>query len=95
MEVFAGTMGSMTGAIGFLPFFLLNHAASKKLIKDSTQVFRYTMLSPLISFALILAGIFICWLLAPVYLVIFAVTCVAVFLVGTSIFVTILVRAEK
>jgi len=88
-------MGSLTGVIGFLPFLVLNRMAEAKLIKDSNKVFRYTMLSPLVSFALILAGIFICWLLAPVYLVIFAVACVSVFLVGTSIFVAILVKATK
>jgi len=95
LEVIAGIVGSIAGVIGFLPYFLLNRMTEKKLVKDSTRIFRYTMLSPLISFALILAGIFSCWLLASEYLVIFAVTCVTVFLVGTGIFVAVLVRAAK
>jgi len=95
LEVIAGTMGGLTGVLGFVPFYLFNHKTSRRLIKDSSKAFRFAMVAPLISFALILAGIISCWLLAPGYLVIFAVACITVFLVGIAFFVVRLLKAEK
>jgi len=79
--------------IGFLPYALLAGWIRKKADSQNRRVMKYIILIPFFSIVLMLLAILIFWLLAPDYLVIFAVVSLLVFLIGTA--VTSVIRQKR
>jgi len=89
LEILAGALGCVAGIIGFLPYLLLSDVARRKFVEGGRGALMYTMLALVLSFVLMIAAIAICWYVAFSYLVIFAATCVAVFLILTIVYMVI------
>jgi hypothetical protein len=92
LEVLAGVGGCVAGFAGFAPFLLFGGRLRKSFAEKGTVAFRSALLVPLFSFVVMAAALLVCGLLIPEHLLMFAVPCVVVFLVATSVYVMRLVR---
>ena len=86
MEVLAGVLGCLVGVIGALPYVLLGQAIRRKFIAQGPKAIKLILLIPFLSVVVLLGAFIVFWLLAPGYLMIFAVAGVVVFIVSTVMF---------
>jgi hypothetical protein len=90
--VLAGVCGALAGVLGFIPFLLLTGTIRKRFVEKGAGILRFALLIPALSFILMIAAMVVCWWLAPGSLMVFAVTCIAVFLMGTIVHTVMQVR---
>ncbi|MCL1847063.1 MAG: hypothetical protein FWF91_03745 [Coriobacteriia bacterium] len=93
MEILAAALGGLAGIIGCVPYVLLSRAVRNDSKGAGAVNLALMLMIPVISFILILIAMILCWYLAPQYLLVFAVTCVIVFLLSTGAYV--LAQARK
>jgi hypothetical protein len=92
VEVLAGVLGCLAGLVGFSPFLLFGKRLRERFAQTGTPSFKSVLLVPVLSFILMVAALALCWLLARTLLMIFAVACIVVFLVATTLFTVWLVK---
>jgi hypothetical protein len=92
LEILAGACGGLAGMIGFIPFLLLSGVVRRKFVEKGGGIFGFFLLVPLLSFIPMVAAIALCWWLASAYLMIFAVVCIVVFLLATTVYTATRVR---
>jgi hypothetical protein len=86
VDILAGILGVIAGLIGILPFIALSKLMRHHASLRSFGLVPAGLLGTVVSFALLMAALLICATIAHAYLIVFAVACIAVFLVGTCIY---------
>jgi len=92
LEILAGIFGCLIGIIGALPYIIMGRLMRKKFVSQGPRVMLTALLIPLISALLVIAAIFVFWLIVPQYLMIFAVVGIVVFLICTVMFTMLRLR---
>ena len=94
MKVLAGVIGALCGVIGFLPFYFVGENIKKLFVSQDKKSFKYVLLTPLVSFVLMIVAMLICGLVARQYLMVFGIACIAVFFVCITVFVVLRLRKQ-
>ena len=83
LQILAGVFGCLAGIVGVAPYFVMSDVVLKRFIKDSSKSLKFTLLAPVLSFILMIVAMIVFWNLYRQYMIIFAVACVSIFLLGT------------
>lgn len=86
MTVLAGILGGLAGVVGCLPFLLLRGKIHKLFLEQEMKALKFVLLVPLASFLLMILAIIVFWLLVGQNVLIFAIVCVAIFLISAVVF---------
>ena len=87
-----GVLGGLSGLIGFLPFLLLGTVIRQRFIEKGEGALKLAFLVPLISFVPMVLAMLLCWWLAADYMLVFAFTGIAVFLLVTVVYTAMQVK---
>jgi len=85
-------LGGLAGIVGFAPLLLMSDVIQKRFIKRGSKALKHILVAPLISFVLMLVALIVFWYFASQYLIIFAVVCVAVFLMSSIVYTVVQVK---
>ncbi|MCL2882929.1 MAG: hypothetical protein FWF30_00460 [Coriobacteriia bacterium] len=92
LEVLAGILGCLAGVIGALPYILLGQVIRRRFIEQGPKAMKLILLIPFLSVVVLLGAFIVFWMLAPGFLMVFAVAGVIVFIVSTVMFTMLRLR---
>jgi hypothetical protein len=93
--VLAIIVGIVGGFVGSLPFIITRTRLEKRLPSDASGSIIVGMVATFVSFVIMGIEIFLCWLVARVYLLPFALVAIAVFIIVMLGYTMLLVRRFK
>ncbi|MDR1088039.1 MAG: hypothetical protein LBL23_01995 [Coriobacteriales bacterium] len=85
-------IGIIGGIVGVVPFFVARSSMKKRLKKDGIGSIALGMVATIVSFALMVIEIVLCFILANSYLLPFALSAILVFVLAIGIYTVTLMR---